>query len=469
MSTITPEITRVPPGPPIGWIGGNLLEFRRDAMRFLLHSAREYGDVVRFFFGPWPAYLINHPDDVHQVLVKQVSKFNKSVIYKQTLAEYLGNGLLISDGDYWKRQRRLAQPAFHTQRIAAYAETMSDYSARMLATWQPGQTRNVADDMMKLTLYIVAKTLFDADVSGQSDRVAEALEVLLHSVIEQSQIIIRLPDWIPTPARARKKWSIEALHRFTMDIIRERRASGEDKGDLLSMFLLAQDEDGGGMSDVQVRDEALTIFLAGHETTANALTWTLYLLSQHPEVEARLHEEVDRVLAGRQPGLADVPQLAYTEQVLKESMRLYPPAWSFARQPLENVELGGYTIPARSTVVISSYVIHRDPRFFPDPERFDPERFAPHNEEQIHKYAYLPFGGGPRICIGNNFAMMEAKLILASIAQRYRLRLAPGHRVEPEPLVTMRPKYGMKMILEARPSLSSAAAPAFDSQASPVV
>jgi len=458
MTPITPRVShqsfdpeRLPPGKPPAFVGGNLLHYRRDPLGYMLENARDYGDLVRILFGKWYGFQVNHPDDVQQILVKQAHKVHKSVIYKTTLSEYLGNGLLISDGDYWRRQRKLAQPAFHTNRIAAYGQVMSDYSARMLESWQAGQVRNIADDMMKLTLYIVAKTLFDADVSQDSNRVGEALEVLLHSVIETSQALIRLPDWLPTPARSRKRWSIDTLHDFTMKVIRERRASGDDSGDLLSMLLHARDEDGQGMSDEQVRDEALTIFLAGHETTANAMTWTFYLLSQHPQVEAALHEELDRVLAGRQPSLDDLPALTYTEQVLKESMRLYPPAWSFGRQAIEDIELGGYTLPRGSVLIVLPYVIHRDARWFADPLSFDPTRWSPEREASIPKHAYLPFGGGPRVCIGNSFAMMEAKLILASVAQRYRLLLDSAQKVEPEPLVTLRPRYGMKMQLVSRP------------------
>lgn len=455
MITQPPSLTpsppyRIPDGKPPALIGGNLLHYRRDPLGFLMSNARDYGDIVRILFGKWYGFQINHPDDVQQVLVKQAHKFHKSVIYKATLSQYLGNGLLISDGDFWKRQRALAQPAFHTQRIHAYADIMAHYAVNMLKGWKDGETRNIAHDMMQLTLYIVAKTLFDADVSQQSDRVAEALEVLLISVIEQSKTIIRLPEWIPTPARRRKKWSIELLHDFTLNVIQQRRNSGDDKGDLLSMLLLSEGENGDRMTDEQVRDEALTIFLAGHETTANALTWTLYLLSQHPDIEAQLYEEVARVLNGRVPTLADVGALRYTEQVLKESMRLYPPAWSFARSALEDIELGDYLLPKRSTFAIVPYVIHRDERWFPQAETFKPERFSPENENSFPRYAYLPFGGGARVCIGNSFAIMEAKIILALIVQQFRLRHIDTHRVIPEPLVTLRPKNGMPMHLIAR-------------------
>lgn len=438
------------PSPPVGWLGGHLLMYRRDPLNFLLRNAREYGDLVRIQLARWFIFQVNHPDDVQQVLTKQAHKFYKAVIYKSTLSEYLGNGLLVSDGDFWKRQRQLAQPAFHTKRIQAYADVMSEYTQRMLAKWADGQRRDIAREMMRLTLYIVAKTLFDADVSGERHKVAKALEVLLHSVIEESQIIVRLPDWVPTPARARKYWSIDTLHDITMGIIKERRASGEDKGDLLSMLLLAEGEGGDRMTDEQVRDEALTLFLAGHETTANALTWALYLLTQHPQIAQRLRDEVDGVLGKRVVTLADLPQLTYTEQVLKEAMRLYPPAWGFARQAVEDVTFAGYDFPKRTNFIIIPYVIHRDPRWFADPERFDPERFNAQNEPNITRYAYLPFGGGPRICIGNSFAMMEAKIILASIMQRFVLTRPSAQPAVPEALVTLRPKGGMPMRLTAR-------------------
>lgn len=448
----TAEITQnqKPPSPPTDIIGGHLLSMRRDTLAFLLRNQREYGDVVLFKFATLEAFQLNHPDDIHEVLVKQAHKFNKSLIYKLQLREYLGDGLLVSDGDFWKRQRKLAQPAFHTQRISAYADIMSAYSRDLLDTWQDGETRDIAVDMMRVTLWIVGKALFDADLKDDSARIGESLETLLHTVIEGSQTIIRLPNWIPTPARRRKAQALSALDDVTHRMIEDRRRSGEDRGDLLSMLLMAQDDDGQGMDDKQVRDECVTIVLAGHETTANALTWTLYLLSQNPDVEAKLHAEVDAVLAGRSPQLDDLKQLKYTEQVIKEGMRLYPPAWSVGRQAMEPVTLGGYELPAGGSAIIPTYVVHRDPRWWDDPEAFKPERFSPENEANINKRAYLPFGGGPRICIGNSFAMMEAVLILASIVQRYQLRLKPGHVVEPEPLVTMRPKHGMQMILKAR-------------------
>lgn len=439
-----------PPGPPPAPVIGSLLPFRRDPLSFLLETARSYGDITHFKLGKYSIYLVNHPDYIRQVLVTDVDKFEKSMPYKRLLSRFLGNGLLISDGEFWRRQRRLVGPAFHVKRIESYAQVMVDYTQDMLAGWQAGQTRDLAEDMMRLTLFIVAKTLFDADVAQEARGIGDALEVLLYAVIERSQVLIELPQWMPTPLRLRENAALRILDAVTMRIIEDRRRSGQDTGDLLSMLLLAQDEEGGGMTDTQVRDEALTLFLAGHETTANALTWTWYLLSQHPEIEARLHHELDTVLQGRPPALDDLKNLPCTEMVIKEAMRLYPPAWGFGRQTLEPVMVGAYTIPPVRGVMIIPYVTHRDPRFFPQPERFDPERFSAENEPHIPKMAYIPFGGGQRICIGSSFAMMEARLILSSVAQRYRPVLAPGHVVEPEPLVTLRPRHGMRMLLQER-------------------
>ncbi len=448
MATVTTP-KKTPPSPPQGLIGGHLLKLT-DPVTFYMDNMRQYGDIVRLNFNGFTSYQVNHPDLIQQVLVQKASSFHKSPIYKRLLSVYLGDGLLISDGEFWKRQRKLAQPAFHTRRINAYAETMVDYSQQMLDEWQPGQQRDIAQEMMRLTLWIVGKTLFDADLSQSSGQVAEALEFLLDDIPSTAKQIIRLPRWIPTPTRNRRQQVIETLEGVMNPIIEERRRTGEDHGDLLSMLLLAQDDEGQGMTDQQVRDEALTLVLAGHETTANALTWTLYLLSQNPQAEQKLLEEVDAVLGGNPPTLDDLGKLQYTEMVLKEGMRLYPPAWSFGRQAIEDVRIGDYWIPERSGVMIVSYVVHRHPDYWDRPEQFQPERFTPEAEHARHKYAYFPFGGGSRICIGNAFAMMEARLILASIMQRYRLRLVPGHVVEPEPLITMRPRYGMQMMLEAR-------------------
>jgi len=421
-----------------------------EMMTFMRNAVQTYGEVVYWRMWPYQVYLLENPEHIHQVLVKQARSFHKSPFYRSIMGKFLGNGLLVSDGEYWQRQRRLSQPAFHTSRISAYADTMVDYTLRAMDTWRDGETIEVDREMMQLTLAVVAKTLFDADVSADSDGVRHAMEVLQEVSIEDARSIFVLPEWLPTAHNRQRKAAVETLNAIIMGFIKERRASGQDEGDLLSM-LLATEEDGEGMTDAQVRDEAMTLFLAGHETTANALNWTWYLLAQYPEVEAKLHAELDAVLGGRPATLADLKKLPYTAQVIKESMRLYPPAWFVARQAIEDVEIGGYTIETGSLVFIPIFLVHRDPRWYDDPDTFRPERWTEEFEQNLPRFAYLPFGGGPRICIGNSFAQMEANLILATIAGRYQMRLLePNQQVSTDPLITLRPHGGMRLRLEAR-------------------
>jgi cytochrome P450 len=438
-----------PAGPPKDLIGGHLISLRRDSLGFLMRNLA-YGELVHLKFLKYDAYQVNHPDLVGQVLTKENQIWYKSLIYKTSLKDYIGEGLLNADGDFWRRQRKLMQPAFHTKRIDAYAETMVDYTERMLADWKDGESRDIAQEMMQVTLYIVGKTLFDADLRSESSAVAHALEFMLEDVSNFSQRIIQLPEWIPTPTRRKRNHTIDTLNQVIMPMIEKRRQSKEDTGDLLSMLLLAQDDEGSGMSDNQVRNESLTIVLAGHETTANTLTWTFYLLSQYPEVAEKLRAEVDTVLGKRRPNLADLKNLPYTEQVIKEAMRVYPPVWSVGRQNIEETTLGGYPVRRGSTAIIPIWSLHHDERLYPEPFVFRPERWTETMESQLPRYAYLPFGGGPRVCIGNSFAMMEARLLLANIVQHFDLELIKGHPVEPDPLITLRPKYGMKMKLHKR-------------------
>jgi cytochrome P450 len=441
---------RVPPAPKGHFLLGNIPEFSQDSLKFML-DLRAYGDLASYKFGPYRGYIVNHPDLAHDLLVTHADKTYKNRGLKRALDPILGAGLFTSEGDFWKRQRKLVQPAFHTRRIGAYAETMVEYAQDAIRSWNAGETVEVDLAMNALTMRIIAKTLFDADVNAEAREAGEAVATVLEDVNERLNQIVPLPRWVPTPKNRRFYAAVDRLDRLIQRFIDERRKSGDDKGDLLSMLLMAQDaDDGGVMTDKQVRDEAMTLFGAGHETTAVAMTWTWYLLSQHPEVEAKLHAELDSVLAGRAPTLADLPRLPYTEMVLKESMRLYPPAFTVIREVTAPFTLGGYDFKPGRVIIVNIYGIHRDARFFPDPERFDPERFTPENEKRLPKYAYFPFGGGPRICIGNAFAMMEATLLLATIAQRWTLRLAPGQVVEPQRKFTIRPKYGMKMIAEPR-------------------
>ena len=365
----------------------------------------------------------------------------------------LGNGLLLSEGDFWRRQRRLAQPAFHRQRLVSFATTMVDSTQAMLTRWEgfePGAPFDVAQEMMRLTMGIVSRTLLGMDVSEDARdarNVSGALTRLLEESNRRLLSVIRL-EKLPLPRNLRFKKDIALLDSVVFKIIAQRRKSGEDTGDLLSMFMHARDEETGeGMDDRQLRDEVMTMFLAGHETTANLLSWTWMLLSQHPAVQDKLRAELAEVLGGKAPTFEDLPRLTYTRMVLEEVLRLYPPAWILARQAREADEIGGFTIPKDSLIVLCSYVVHRLPRLWPNPEGFDPERFAPGREEGRHKYAYFPFSGGPRSCIGNAFAMMEAQLVLATVAQRFRLDLLPGHPVKADPSITLRPKDGVRVTI----------------------
>lgn len=443
---------KLPPGPKGKPLFGNLPDFRKDNLGFLLRLAREYGDVVHYHLLTERVYQLNHPDYIQEVLVNQADKFHKAPLDKQIFSQSLGNGLISSDGEFHRAQRKMMQPAFHSKRIETYAQIMTDFTARMLDEWRKGHTLDVHEAMTHLTMLIVSKTLYDADVSGSADGVAEAIHTINKIGEDQYQQGYVIPAWIPVPQNRKIKRAVQQLDSVMMPIIEQRRDSGEDKGDLLSMLLLAQDEDTGGrMTDRQVRDEAVSLFVAGHETTSNLLSWVWYALSQHPEIEAKLHTELDTVLAGRTPTLKDLPQLSYTDMVIKETLRLYPPAWILnGRTPIEDVEIGGYMIPKGSLVFLSPYVMHRDPRYFDQPEQFRPERWGDGLEKRIPRYAYFPFGGGPRVCIGNQFALMEARLVLATIAGRFRLALEPNQQVIPDPLITLRPRYGIRMRPVAR-------------------
>ncbi|HEV3082020.1 MAG TPA: cytochrome P450 [Gemmataceae bacterium] len=438
-----------PPGPKGHWLKGNLAEFRRDSLGFITHCAREYGDIVSLKLGPKRVYLLNHPDLIEQVLVTQNRNFIKHFITR-LLQRILGEGLLNSEADIWLRQRRLAQPAFHRSRIEAYGRVMVEFTENMLRTWKEGESRDIHVEFMRLALGIVAKTLLNADAGGEANTVASALEFLLKDFLYRWETLLPVPRWVPTPHNLRCKRARRSLEGTIYKYIRQGRAAGVDRGDLLSMLLQVRDEDGSGMSDLQLRDQVMTLFLAGHETTANSLSWTWYLLAQHPEVEAKLTKELQDVLGGRPPTVADLPRLRYTDYVVCESMRLYPPVFAFGREALQACTLGGYEIPAGATVIMSQWIMHRHPRYFDNPEEFHPDRWANGLLQRISKYVYFPFGGGPRICIGNTFAMMEASLVLATLAQHYRFTLLPEPPVVPWPAVTLRPRHGILARLQKR-------------------
>jgi cytochrome P450 len=443
-----------PPGPRPHPLLGNLPAFARDVLGFFTECARDYGDVVSMRVAGRTALLLSHPEHIEQVLVGQQRNFVKHSWFWRHVGAVFGEGLLTAEGDHWLRQRRAIQPAFHKDRIAGYARVMVDYTERALDGWRPGETRELHRDMMALTLDIVAKVLFDADVTEDRAEVERALDNALSEVAARFRRPFPIPDWVPIPGNLRYRSAVRLLDDVVYRFIEEheQRGAGED---LLSTLMALEHEDGAGMTRRQVRDEAVTLLLAGHETTALALTWTLCLLSRHPDAERRLHDEVDEALADgagstRPPTVADLPHLRWTEHVVSESMRLYPPAYAFGREAIADCEIGGWPVAAGTTLFIVPWVIHRDPRWFDDPDEFRPERWAGGLAERLPRFVYLPFGGGPRLCVGSRFAMMEAVLLLAAVARRFRVRLDPDRMPTPFPSVTLRPGSGVRARVEPR-------------------
>jgi len=430
---------------------GNLRDFAgEERIHNLTRWKAEYGDTIPLKLVNQQAYVLTNPEDVYQLLVKSAHKVHKSPIFKRVLTRAIGEGLLLSEEDFHKRQRRLTQPAFHMQRIASYADTIVDYGQQMVARWDDKSQLDMHHEMMTVTMQIIAKVLFDADVSQDANNLGDAITVGIESAMFRMTHPMALPSWIPTSRNRQENHAYDVLNAKIDEIIEGRRQTMEDKGDLLSMLLLSTDEDGEQMNDKQVRDEAMTLFLAGHETTANALTWTLYLLSQHPDILETLCQEVDAVLGTRRATMDDLKSLTYTEQVIKEAMRLYPPAWIMTRIVLEPIELSKLTAQPDDILIVSQYLTHRDPQYWDNPEAFDPSRWTPEAEKQHKKFAYFPFGGGARVCIGNHFAMMEAQLLLATILQHTTADLVTGTTVTPEPVITLRPEGGLPMIVNLR-------------------
>lgn len=439
-----------PPSVKRDLIGGHFRSFRRDPTGFLTRLSR-LGDVSAFRMGPQHGFLIAHPEMVRDLLVVNAHKFVKGRALQRAKA-MLGEGLLTSEGEFHLRQRRMIQPAFHRHRIAEYARSMVENAGRLSSEWQDGDVRDIDREMMRLTLRIVAKTLFNSDVENEADDVGRAITTLTELF---NFLLLPFSEWLeklPLPHSRRYRAARATLNSIIYGIINERRRSGEDKGDLLSVLLMAQDEDDGEvMTDEQVRDEALTLFLAGHETTANALTWTWYLLSRNAATESKLHEELDRVVAGRLPTFDDIPLLKYTEAVLAESMRLFPPAWTVGRLAIEPHVFGGYSIPKGGLVLASQWVMHHDPRFWENADEFIPERWEKLPvKEAGQKFIYFPFGGGARRCIGESFAWTEGILLLATLAQKWKLQLVSDQKIGLNPMITLRPKFGMKMNVIAR-------------------
>jgi len=458
MPTTTAPAQIRPPGPRGLPVVGTSFMASRDSTQTLMRWARDYGDVVYYRFFNLDVYVLFHPQHVEQVLLGKTGNFVKGITSRAN-PELFGNGLLTSDGDFWRRQRKLSNPAFHRESLVRYADITVEEATRLLDAWKNGETRNIHNDMMNVTLRIVLRSLFGSEL-GENMRIIEpALDAIMVSSSGFHSIAFYLG--IPTPTRRRHFRAVAELDRIVYALIargREKlksaqvkpRADGGAK-DLLTLLLTARDDDGNSMSDQQLRDEVITLLLAGHETTALNLSWTWYLLAQHPEVEEKLHAELDAVLAGRQPSASDLPKLQYTDRVIRETLRLYPPAWRVFRRTEEPFKAGDYLLPAGSNIVLSQWVTQRDPRWFSEPDRFNPDRWAEEAAAKFPRFAYFPFGGGPRVCIGAGFAMMEATLLLATIAQRYRMRLTSNQRIKPLASITLRPKNGIRVELQQRP------------------
>jgi cytochrome P450 len=445
------RIYRFPPGFRRNLLWYALRKFRPVNPIFLFqHLAETYGDIAHYKLGHHHIVFLNHPEYIREVLVVQNDNFIKERTVQRTRM-LLGKGMITSEGGEHRRQRLAAQPAFHRQRIVEYAGIMVEEAARTREAWRDGEQRNIAADMMHLTLNIVARTLFATDLQQEVYELASAINRIMNLynflvMLPAAEWLVHLhPPGLAAFVRARKR--IDAVVYRMIDAHLQRRE--RDQGSLLDMMIAASSVD-DAESHQSLRDQVITIFLAGYETVANALSWTWYLLSQNPECEVRFHQEIDATLQCKLPSFGDVPRLCYTENVMAESLRLYPPAWAMGRYARKDFALGEFFLPARTTVLMSPFVTHRDPRFFPDPVNFNPDRFSPEGKTMRAKFSYFPFGAGPRQCIGESFAWMEGVLILATLAQKWKLRLVPVHRVEPQPLITLRPRYGMLMEVKAR-------------------
>lgn len=441
----------VAPSPKGSFLTGQLSEYNRDPLGMMTRYAREYGDFVRLHLGPFPMYLVSDPDAIASVLNDNTGRFVRAR-NAQSIRSLVGNGMVTSAGSFWQRQRRLLQPAFHREQIVASGEQVSLITERVLnQEWQDGKTYEIDRQLVALTMAIVGKTLFNVDVMDRIDTIGKAMEVAVHHFEVRSSNMFLIPEWLPTPSNLRYRQAVQEMDRIVYSIISEHRSHNNGHGqDLLSVLLNLQDEDGTKMTDRQVRDEVMTFILAGHETSAHSLAWTSLLIAQHPEVEARLVEELKTVLDGRRPNYEDIQKLKFTESVLLEAMRLYPAAWVLAREAVEDCEVAGYQVRAGETILMSPWVMHRDPRFFDNPEVFDPQRWENDLVKRLHTYVYFPFGGGPRMCIGKAFAMMEMILILASIFQKFQMTLLSDQIIEPNPSMTLYPKSGIEMLLSHR-------------------
>ena len=438
-----------PPSPP------RFHQARRYAIEphiFMHDMLKEYGDFM-CWRGFYDVYLVNHPDFVRPVLSKNFKHFSKRTIDYRVLARVMGNGLVSNDGPHWVRQRKLMQPLFSNRNVNGFDQTINDTTASLMEQWDAqvgGETVWVDREMGKLTFQIVGSTLFGSDIEQHADEVAEILEVV-NQQTQEFRALMTLYSWIPTPYNLKWKRAMKRLDKIVYGMIASRRLDGVGDNDILDRLINARDEDTGeGMNETQMRDEVVTLMLAGHETSANALAWTLYLLATHPDVEAELADALATTLNGAPATAADLTRMPYLKQVVQESMRLYPPVWAYARRSEQEEEFDGYRMPANAYVGIVPYALHRHPEFWPDPERFDPERFQPNRSESRHSYCYLPFAAGPRTCIGAGMAMLETQLVLAQVVQRFKIHVVPDHPIETIAKVTLKPRFGMPVTLSRR-------------------
>lgn len=438
-----------PPGPNPHFLIGNIPLAGRDPLSTFARWAAEYGDIFYYRAAWLHVYFLNRPDLIDYVLVRNPQNFLKDRVI-QNSRWLLGNGLLTAEGDGWKRQRRVIQPAFSRERIAFYARFMTESAEQMLASWEPDTVVDIHREMMNLTLQVVVRALFGLE-TVETKRISQALNTVMLNSIGGRLMLPPMFRYLPLPGMRGVRSAVTEMNRTVYHIIRDRRnRQGEKSGDLVSMLIGVRDDDGNQMTDEQLHDEVLTFLLAGHETTALAVSWALYLLGQNGEAGGRLQDEVDRVLAGRPAAIGDIPSLAFGEKVIKETMRLYPPAWSVARTAVNDFELDGYKIPSGANIVMSQWIMHRDSRFFPDPDKFDPDRWDTPACHNLPRFAYFPFGGGPRQCIGASFAVTEVLLVLAAVVRRFQLVPVDHQPVAPVPSLTLRPKDPIRMRIEAR-------------------
>lgn len=447
-------MNRHPPGPTDNLLGLRLgRRFSRAPLKFLNQLVRDYGDLAMFRMGPYRACLVNHPDHIRDVLITHRDKLPKLPRHCRTISGFSGNSLFVTDGEFWLRQRRLVQPAFHARRMAGYGESTVSHARRIMGGWTDGSEIDLVPAMAELALTLIAQSLLNVDLSGQVELYTNALRVHAETLRSEFRSLFVLPDWFPIAAKRRKLWAASCLGDLVWKMIRERRESGRDHGDVLSMLLLAVDDqkDGGRMTDQQAHDEARLMLIAGQDDMTAVLSWSWYLLARHPEIETRFREEIQSVLDGRTPEFADVERLPFTQKIIKETLRLYPPTWSLVpRSATEEISLGEYRIPRGTWLIVSPWATHHDPRHFPDPEKFDPERFSGERQRSMLPYTYIPFGAGPRMCIANHFTHATVTLALATIAQRFRITLLDDPLgIVPDPSLALRPKGGMRVRLSS--------------------